>query len=122
MLGIVGGLLDFGSATSAAIGQGGGVVVAGYGLSGYGWAAVLAVLGALVVATSVLSVTSAGVRHLKAFSLLMVVLGAVMLIVGSLMSGGQMMGLSLIYGYGMIIVGLLMAINGVMMLRNPMPI
>ena len=122
MLGIVGGLLDFGSATSAAIGQGGSVMVGGYGLSGSGWAAALALLGALVVGASVLSVTSTGFRHLKAFSVLMVALGLVMLVVGGAMSGGQMTGLSLIYGYGMIIVGLLMAINGLMMLRNPMPL
>jgi hypothetical protein len=121
MLGIVGGLLDFGSATTTAIGQG-GVVVGGYSMSGSGWAAVLAGLGVLVVAASVLSVTSTGVRHLRAFSVLMVVLGLVMAIVGSFMSGGAMMGASLVYGYGMIIVGILMVINGAMMLRNPMPI
>ncbi len=122
MLGIIGGLLDFGSATTAAIGQGGGVTVWGYLLSGYGWAVVLAGLGVLVVAVSVLSVTSAGVRNLKAFSVLMVVLGLVMAIIGTIMSGGGMMGAALIYGYGMIIVGVLMVINGAMMLRNPMPI
>ncbi len=38
------------------------------------------------------------------------------------MSGGSIQGASTIYSYGMIIVGALMAINGAMMLRTPMPI
>jgi hypothetical protein len=123
MLGIIGGLLDFASASLVLIdGSGGSTMMTGYVLTGDAWAGVLALLGALVVAASLLSVTSTGVRHLKGFTLLMVLLGAVMAVVGTLMSGGPLTGSSLLYSYGMVIVGLLMAINGVMMMRNPMSV
>jgi len=124
MLGIIGGLLDFASASMVLIDGSGGsaTMTGGYVLAGEAWAGVLALLGALVVATTLLSVTSTGVLHLRAFSLLMVLLGAVMAVVGTLMSGGPLTGSSLLYSYGMVIVGVLMAINGVMMVRNPMPV
>lgn len=122
MLGILGGLVDFASATTMAINQGSKGMIAGYLLSVYGWAAVLVALGILAVATAVLSVTSTGVSHLKGFSVAMAFLGLVMAAVGSVMSSGLAQGTSLIYGYGMVIVGILMAINGVLMLRSPMPV
>ena len=100
MLGVLGGLLDFASATSIAIDQG----------------------GILVVAVAVLSVTSTGVMHLKGFSVLMVLLGILMALIGTLMSGGSIQGASTIYSYAMVVVGALMAINGAMMFRTPMPI
>ncbi|MDA4134031.1 MAG: hypothetical protein OK441_00485 [Thaumarchaeota archaeon] len=122
MLGVLGGLLDFASATSIAINQGGAGMMNGYLLSPDAWAFVLVGLGILVVAVAVLSVTSTGFMHLKGFSLLMVLLGFLMAVIGTIMSGGSIQGASSIYSYGMIIVGALMAINGAMMLRTPMPI
>jgi hypothetical protein len=121
MLGILGGLLDFASAT--------GVVVSPYGsgmmnqpyLGGYLWAAILAALGVFVIAVALLSVTTTGMRHLRAFSLLMAALGVLMAVIGTLMSSGAVVGSSLVFSYGMVIVGILMAINGAMMIRTPMP-
>ncbi len=78
MLGVLGGLLDFASATSIAINQGGAGMMNGYLLSPDAWAFVLVGLGILVVAVAVLSVTSTGFMHLKGFSLLMVLLGFLM--------------------------------------------
>jgi hypothetical protein len=52
----------------------------------------------------------------------MVLLGILMALIGTLMSGGSIQGASTIYSYAMVIVGALMAINGAMMLRTPMPI
>jgi hypothetical protein len=75
MLGVLGGLLDFASATSIAIDQGGSGMMNGYLLSPDAWAVLLVALGILVVAVAVLSVTSTGVMHLKGFSVLMVLLG-----------------------------------------------
>ncbi len=122
MLGIIGGLLDFASATSVVINRGANGMTSGFGVSGYAWAAILGTLGVLVTVVAVLSVTSTGVRYLRGFSVLMVVLGLVMAITGSLMSSESFAGSSTIYSYGMVIVGILMAINGATMLRSPMPV
>jgi hypothetical protein len=122
MLGVIGGLLDFGSASTIALNQGGPMVASSYLMPGDAWAALLVVLGAVVVASAVLSVTMTGAGHFRGFSLLMVALGVVMAAIGALMSGGSVAGSSLIFSYGMVIVGALMAINGVVMLRAPMPI
>ena len=121
-LGVLGGLLDFASATTMVINQGGNGMMNGYLASGYLWAAVLVALGVLVVVVAVLSVMSTGMRHLRAFALMMVGLGILMAIIGSLMSSGLVEGSSLLFSYGMVIVGVLMAINGGMMLRTPMSI
>jgi hypothetical protein len=122
MLGVIGGLLDFASATTIILSQGGSGMMGGYLVSADAWAAILATLGVLVVVAAVLSVTSTGVMHLKGFSVLMALLGLLMAVIGTLMSGGSIPGSSAIYSYGMVIVGALMAINGAMMVRNPMPI
>ena len=123
MLGIIGGLLDFASATTVVINQGSQRdderISSCPGTRGPQSSSDL---GILVVVVAVLSVTSTGVRHLRGFSVLMVVLGLVMAIMGSLMSSESFAGSSTIYSYGMVIVGVLMAINGAMMLRTPMPI
>jgi hypothetical protein len=120
MLGILGGLLDFASATTIAINQGG--TMNSFLFSGYVWAAILLALGVLVVVVAVFSVMSTGMRHLRGFALLMVTLGIVMGIIGGIMSTGSIVGSSVIYSYGMVIVGIIMAANGVSMLRSPVPI
>ena len=120
MLGILGGLLDFASATTIAINQGG--MVNSFLFSGYVWAAIILTLGVLVVIVAVFSVMSTGMRHLRGFALLMMTLGIAMVIIGGIMSTGSIVGSSVIYSYGMVIVGILMAANGVSMLRSPTPI
>ena len=76
MLGVLGGLLDFASATTMVINQGGSGMMNGYLGVRLLWAAVLVALGILVVVVAVLSVMSTGMRHLRAFSLLMVLSGS----------------------------------------------
>lgn len=122
MLGVIGGLVDFASASTIALSQGSGMTQGSYLLPGDAWAAVVTVLGVLSVASAVLSVTTTGVGHLRGFALLMMALGVVMAVIGSLMSSGSIEGSSVIFSYGMVVVGALMAINGAMMLRTPMPI
>lgn len=89
-----------------------------------GWAVLLALLGLAVVSTSVLSVQSVGIRFGRLFAILMVIYGVVMLVMGLSMTIGYVptAGLSVIYGYGMVLVGGAMALNGVMMSRAPMQI
>lgn len=122
MLGIIGGLLDFASSTTIVLNQGGTMMMNSLLFSGYVWAAILLALGVLVVVVAVFSVMSTGMRHLRGFALLMMALGIVMAIIGGIMSTGSIVGSSVIYSYGMVIVGILMAVNGVTMLRSPMPI
>jgi hypothetical protein len=121
MLGIIGGLLDFASSTTIVLNQG-GTMMNSFLFSGYVWAAILLALGVLVVIVAVFSVMSTGMRHLRGFALLMMTLGILMVIIGGIMSTGSIVGSSVIYSYGMVIVGILMAVNGVTMLRSPMPI
>ena len=89
----------------------------------YAWAAALVVLGVAVIATSVLSVGSMGFRFARAFSLLMIVYGFMMMAIGLAMSTGYIMStdVSAIYSLGMLLVGAGMVVNGVMMSRNPIP-
>jgi hypothetical protein len=90
----------------------------------YAWVAVLLVLGFLVIVTSIFSVVSIGIRFGRAFSLLMIAYGILMMLIGAAMTTGYIMAVdvSTIYSYGMVIVGAAMAVNGIMMSRNPMPI
>lgn len=89
----------------------------------YVWAAVLVVLGVAVITTSVLSVGTIGFRFARVFSLLMILYGFVMMAVGFAMSTGYIVStdVSAIYSLGMLLVGAGMVVNGVMMMRNPIP-
>jgi hypothetical protein len=113
VLGLIGGLLDFASASLILVGPGGN----------YGWAALLIVLGAAVVATSVLSVGTLGFKFARIFSYLMVAFGIIMLLIGWAISTGYIssQGVSIIYSAGLVIIGAAMAVNGVMTTRTPMP-
>jgi len=77
-------------------------------------------LGAIVIASALVSVTSVGSRHLKFLSGVMVVYGLVMLFVGGSMAGGliTMTTGTPFYGYAMLIVGALMVGNGATMSRT----
>ena len=88
----------------------------------YAWVGILLVLGSAVIATSVLSVVSVGIRLGKVFSFLMITYGVIMIIIGAAMTTGYIMAtdVSMIYSYGMVIVGAAMVLNGVMMSRVPM--
>jgi len=94
------------------------------GLGATAWALILFLLGLLVVATTILSATTLDPRFIPLFSVLMLVYGVAMIIVGGLMSTGGLLstGISMLYGYGMVAVGALMVVNAAMMLRNPMSV
>lgn len=78
-------------------------------------------LGAVVIITAVISVMSAGRRHRKLLSGSMIVYGIVMLLVGGSMAGGLVSMMSTpVYGYAMIISGILMVVNGSFMSRRQM--
>jgi hypothetical protein len=122
ILGLIGGLLDFASASLLLVGQSGSSMM--NPVSVYEWAALLVLLGVAVIVTSILSVVTLGLRFVKVFSLLMIVYGILMMFIGGAMTAGFIMAsdVSSIYSYGMVIVGAAMAVNGILMSRNPMPI
>jgi|SRR5208283_4557447 len=125
MIGVVGGLLDFASATSllanrATLEPG----MASNAPSGLVWIVGLYVLGTIVIISAVFSVMSLGFRFPKLFSALMMAYGAVMLASGWVMTTGNMLGTTelLLYGYGMMVLGALMLVNGAAMMRSPMSV
>jgi hypothetical protein len=124
IIGLIGGILDFASASLLLLGQGSAGSVTGGPIPTYVWAAVLVVLGIVVVITSVLSVLSIEMRRDRVFSLLMVTYGAIMLVIGALLVSGYIVAtdLSIIYSYGMVLVGGAMVANGVIASRNMVPI
>ncbi len=122
ILGLIGGLLDFASASLLLLSprDATGMMDAG---AAEGWGVVLLALGLAVVVTSILSVQSIGIRRGKVFSLLMVLYGIVMVAVGLSMTTGyipMVTGISVIYSYGMVLVGGAMVVNGLMMSRTTM--
>jgi hypothetical protein len=125
MIGVIGGLLDFASATTLLINRGtqetGMMTVSNPSIW---WILGLYVLGALVIVTAVFSIMSLGIRFSKLFSLLMMAYGGVMIASGLVMTTGNLMGTTdlLLYGYGMLILGALMIVNGLTMIRSPMSI
>ena len=88
------------------------------------WAVVLYSLGAILVVTGILGVSSAGMRRMRGIGSLMLLYGIVMIGVGALMFGGYAptMGNLVLSSAGMLVVGVLMILNGGMMCRSsPMP-
>ena len=124
ILGLIGGLLDFASASILLLSPRDAMGTMDAGAAGAeGWGVVLLALGAAVVVTSILSVQSIGIRRGKVFSLLMVLFGVVMVVVGLSMTTGYIpmaTGISVIYSYGMVLVGGAMVVNGLMMSRTTM--
>jgi uncharacterized membrane protein HdeD (DUF308 family) len=124
IVGILGGLLDFASATNLVLYPAPETGMMTSTPSDLGWILGLYALGAIVIATSVLSVTWFGLGRPKLFSGLMMVYGILMVVVGWVMITGSMVGTTevLLYGYGMAIVGILMVVDGTIMMRNPMSV
>jgi hypothetical protein len=123
ILGLIGGLLDFASASQLLLQQGSSTgMMNETSTSVYPWVALLLLLGTAVVVTAVLSVLSVGFRHARLFSVLMVY-GVVMVVVGLIMSAGVLMvgDFSSVYSLGMLVVGAAMLVNGVLMSRSPIP-
>jgi len=124
ILGLIGGLLDLASASLLIVGQSGATSTVSGTASPYVWAAILTVLGVAVVATSVVSVMSVGIQYGRVFSLLMIVYGVSMMIIGAALTTGYIMAqdVSTIYSYGMVIVGAAILVNGILMSRNEVPL
>jgi hypothetical protein len=123
VVGLVGGALDFASGTALFLGGAQEVMMGNTGMTRQNelLALGLFLLGAIVIMTAVVSVISLGKRHPKLLSGLMVAYGIVMLLVGGSMAGGLFSVMSTpLYGYAMIIVGILMIVNGSSMSRTEM--
>lgn len=121
--GLVGGLLDFASGAQLSLGgmqqtpMENTIVSPQNGVIALG----LFALGAIVIITAVASMMPVGRGHPRLFSVLMVVYGLVMLLVGASMVGGLVAMMSTPYlGYAMLVVGTLMIVNGSYMSRAPM--
>lgn len=86
------------------------------------WGVGLASLGVLLLATAAAGASSLGVRHMAFFGALMTIYGVVMLFLGVAMDSGISPGMqtAALAGAGMLLVGALMAVNGLMMLRPRM--
>lgn len=124
ILGLIGGVLDFASASMLLIGRATGSGMMGESSSSaYIWAAVLIVLGAVVMVTTLLSVATMSTRMGRAAPLLMTTYGVIMTGIGTAMAGGYVVneGMSLLYSYGMVLVGVLMVANGIIMLKGQSP-
>ncbi|MDG6899145.1 MAG: hypothetical protein JRM88_01105 [Nitrososphaerota archaeon] len=78
-----------------------------------------AALGIFVLASAAASISAFGAAHMRAFGGLMIVYGLLMVLTGSSMGGmASAKGPESFLGFGMLLVGGLMAINGFMMLRE----
>ena len=96
-----------------------GMLTVQYVGSGFPLGVGIATLGVLVFASAVASISAFGASHMKAFGALMIVYGLLMLLTGSSMGGmASAMGSESLLGFGMLLVGGLMTINGFMMLRE----
>ncbi len=79
----------------------------------------VATLGIFVLASAAASISAFGAAHMRAFGGLMIVYGLLMVLTGSSMGGmASAKGPESFLGFGMLLVGGLMAINGFMMLRE----
>ncbi len=96
-----------------------GMLVSNYNQSAVEWSVVLFSLGISLIATSILSVSSFGMRRMGTFVGLMAAYGGVMFVIGSLMYSGMtpMVTGQLYSSVGMLVAGALMIINGALMMR-----
>jgi len=118
MLGVIGGILDFASATSLLLTPPAQSMIG----TGQGYAEVavgLYLLGVLVIVSTLLSAMMAGMERPRVFSVLMTVYGIIMAAVGWIMLSVTASEVaSSIYSYGMVVVGALMVANGILVLRS----
>lgn len=118
MLGLIGGLLDFASATSLLL-NGSTQSGMGIGMSSVTVALALYLLGILVITTTLLSATFAGMKHSRLLSVLMMVYGVAMVVTGWIMASEMVStAITSLYIYGMIAVGVVMVVNGALMTRS----
>lgn len=127
VLGILGSVLDFTSGylilsnvmiTTNEM----GMMITSYSSSNLAWSIGLFALGALLLLTSLASISSIGRTRMNLFGMLMLVYGIVMLLVGAAMFTrvAPMMTGYLASSVGMFVVGVLMVVNGSLMNRRMM--
>jgi hypothetical protein len=130
VLGVAGAVLDFYSGStflslSMSTTTMMGVTTTHYNTIAQDWGIFLLGLGGVLAITAVLNATSLGMKQMKLFGGLMMSYGVVMLVVGALMYSGvtpvmAQQFTTLISGFGMFGMGVLMVVNGVFMARvNP---
>ena len=121
IIGIVGGVLAFASGATLLVGGTQDTMMnsASVSIQNEALALWLFALGGIVIVTAVVSIISVGRGHRKLLSGAMIAYGIVMLLVGGSMAGGLVAMMSTpIYGYAMIISGILMVVNGSTMSRR----
>jgi hypothetical protein len=119
MLGVIGGLLDFASATSLLVDRAAQSGMGGIGSSYIAVALGLYVLGALVIVTSLFSSMLVGMSHPSLFSILMIAYGVAMVAAGWIISTDIIStAISSLYSLGMIALGVLMVVNAFLALRS----
>jgi hypothetical protein len=126
ILGLVGAAVDFASGylvlshtvSTNTMGE----MMVEYSLSELLWGVGLFALGALLVATSLISVSSVGLGRMGLFGDLMLVYGIAMLIIGSAMYSGvtPMMSGYLFSSAAMFVVGIFMIASGALMRQTRM--
>jgi len=123
ILGLVGGVLDFASGAGLLVGGMQQTPMENSSVSPQNEALALGlfVLGATVIISAVISIMPVGRGHTKLLAGSMVAYGIVMLLVGGSMARGLVAMMSTpLYGYAMVIVGILMIVNGSIMSRTGM--
>lgn len=127
VLGVLGSFLDFTSGyliLSRAMTSTNemGTMINTYSLSNLAWSISLFVLGAIILITSLASISKAGLARMHLFGTLMIAYGIIMLFVGGTMFAriAPMMNGYLISSAGMFVVGALMIANGALMNRRMM--
>lgn len=123
VLGLFGAALDFASGflfLSQSMTNDMGMLVSQYNQRAIEWSVVLFSLGFLLIVTSLLSVSSFGMKRMRILGGLMTVYGGAMFVIGSLMYSGltPIMTGELLSSAGMFVVGALMIINGALMMSK----
>ncbi len=97
-----------------------GVTMPHYNSYALAWGVGISLLGVVLVATEIVSLTSLGMGRMRIFGFLMIGYGVVMLLIGTAMYSGitPMMNYSLGSSTGMSVAGALMLVNGVLMTRG----
>ena len=97
-----------------------GVSMTEYNYSTLAWGIGVSSLGAVLIVTAIVSVSSFGKTRMGVFGFLMILYGVVMLLIGESMYSGiaPLMEGSFLSSVGMFAVGAIMVLNGVLMSRT----
>ncbi len=126
VLGIAGAFLDFSAGyllltQSMTTTNDMGVTNVEYNASTISWGVGIIALGAVLLITALVSVSTIGIKRMRFMGVIMVIYGATMLFIGASMYSriASMMEGSLALSFGMFLVGGLMVLNGIVMQKAP---